>query len=347
MSSSLSARLGFSRYSGLYVLVAFIVVYSIWLPRTFSTVTTAQNIASSLAITGVAALGLVCALAVGAFDLSIANVLGLSSTVAAALMVRYEVSSGLAIAIVLALGVAVGLINGLLVVVFHIPSVVATLGMSSVLMAADRFITEGQFITPLPASFIALTSGSVLGIPVLFLILLVVAVITWYLLEHTAMGRRMIATGAGADAARLAGTNTGQAVIVGLLVSSVLGSLAGLILVSTVGSAAPNSGPAYLLPLFAAVYLGSTQIKPGRFNVWGTVVALVVLATGVKGLQLAGGQLWVADLFNGVALILAVGVAIAAQRRRRTRPATTSRSTGSPASTELENIAPERTAAVP
>jgi ribose transport system permease protein len=218
---------------------------------------------------------------------------------------------------VLALGAAVGLINGLLVVKLRIPSVVATLGMSSVLMAADRFITEGQFITPLPADFVALTSGSLVGVPVLFVILVVVALLTWYLLEHTALGRQMTATGAGIDAARLAGTNTDRAIVVGLLVSSVLGSLAGLMLVSTIGSAAPNSGPAYLLPLFASVYLGSTQIKPGRFNVWGTVVALLVLATGVKGLQLAGGQLWVADLFNGVALILAVGVAIASQRRRR------------------------------
>jgi ribose transport system permease protein len=127
----------------------------------------------------------------------------------------------------------------------------------------------------------------------------------------------MIATGAGFDAARLAGTNTGQAVVVGLVISSVLGSLAGLMLVSTIGSAAPNSGPPYLLPLFAAVYLGSTQIKPGRFNIWGTIVALFVLATGVKGLQLAGGQLWVSYLFNGVALILAVGVAISSQDRGR------------------------------
>ena len=273
--------------------------------------------AGNQAITGVAALGLVCALAVGAFDLSSANVLGLSSTVGAALIVRGGVSPVLTIVIVLALGLAVGLVNGLLVVTFRIPSVVATLGMSSILAAVDLAITDGQFITPLPPSFTGLTAGSPLGVPAPFIVLVVVALLTWYLLEHTPLGRRMIATGAGADAARLAGTNTGQAVVVGLVISSVLGSLAGLMLVSTIGSAAPNSGPAYLLPLFAAVYLGSTQIKPGRFNIWGTVVALFVLAIGVKGLQLAGGQLWVASLFNGLALILAVGVAISAQDRRR------------------------------
>jgi ribose transport system permease protein len=315
--NKLVSRLGLSRYSGLYVFAAFVIVYSIWLPNTFPTSTTAKNIATNQAITGIAALGLVGALSVGAFDLSIGNVIGLSSTVAASLMVRSGIAPGLAIVIVLAMGMAIGLLNGLLTVHFRIPSVVATLGMSSMLIAFDDKITDGQFITPLPASFTKLTSGALVGIPTPFLVLLVVAVVTWYILEHTPLGRQMLATGAGTDAARLAGTNTGRMVVVGFVISGVLGSLAGLMLASTIGSAAPDSGPSYLLPLFAAVYLGSTQIKPGRFNVWGTIVALYVLATGVKGLQLLGGQYWVAELFNGAALILAVGVAVSAQDRRR------------------------------
>jgi ribose transport system permease protein len=317
--SGLTARgLGVARFSGLYVLGLFIVVYSIWLPDTFPTSTTAQTIAGTQAITGVAALGLVCALSVGAFDLSVANVMGVSSTVAAALMVRSGVSPGLTILIVLTMGLAVGLANGLLIVRFRINSVVATLGMSSILLAIDDKVTNGQFITPVASSFSNLTSASPAGIPTAFIVLMAFAVLTWYVLEHTPLGRRMVATGAGPDAARLAGTNTGRMQVVGLVISSTLASLAGLMLVANVGSAAPNAGPPYLLPLFAAVYLGATQIKPGRFNIWGTVVALYVLATGVKGLQLAGGQFWVSSLFNGVALLLAVGLAVSAQEHRRT-----------------------------
>jgi ribose transport system permease protein len=317
MSPMAARNLGFSRLSGVYVLVLFIVVYSIWLPDTFPTSTTAQSVAGNQAITGLAALGLVCALSVGAFDLSVANMLGVSSTVAAALMVRSGVSPALTILIVLAMGIGVGLVNALLIVRFRINSVVATLGMSSVLQAIDDKITNGQFITPVPKSFQSLTSGSPAGIPTPFIVLMVLAVLTWYVLEHTPLGRRMVATGAGADAARLAGTNIGQMQVVGLVIASLLGSLAGLMLVANVGSAAPAAGPAYLLPMFAAVYLGATQIKPGRFNVWGTIVALYVLAVGVKGLQLAGGEYWVSSLFNGVALILAVGIAVSAQERRR------------------------------
>ena len=305
-----------SRYNGVLILIVLIVVYSVWLPDTFPTTTTLRTVLSNQAVTGIAALGLVCALSVGAFDLSVATVIGLSSTAAASLMIRDGVSPGLTILIVLAIGLSVGLVNGLLIVRFRIPSIVATLGTSSIVLAFDNKLTNGQFITPVPKSFAELTSNRPAGIPVPFLVLVVITVLIWYVLEHTPLGRRMIATGAGTDAARLAGTNTGLMVYVGLMISATLASLAGLILLSTVGTAAPGSGPPYLLPLFAAVYLGSTQIKPGRFNVWGTIVALYVLAVGVKGLQLAGGQYWVAELFNGVALILAVGIAVAAQQGR-------------------------------
>ena len=335
MSKLVPRSFGFTRFSGLYVFAVFVIVFSIWRPGTFPTQTTAQTVAGNQAITGIAALGLVCALSVGAFDLSIAAVLGVSQTVAASLMVRSGVSPGLTILIVLGLGIAVGLVNGLLVVRFKINSVVATLGMSSILLALDDKLTLGQFITPVPNSFTNLTSGKVAGVPAEFIILMVFALLVWYVLEHSPLGRRMIATGAGADAARLAGTNTGRMQVVGLVISGFMGSLAGLMLLASVGSAAPDAGPPYLLPLFAAVYLGSTQVKPGRFNVWGTVVALYVLAIGVKGLQLVGGQYWVSSLFNGLALILAVGVAVAAQngegrigrRLRRRKPTAAS---GSP-----------------
>ena len=315
MSRMRLRSLGLSRFSGLYVVVALIIVFSLWLPNTFPTSITAKTVAGTQAITGVAALGLVCALSVGAFDLSGANLLGLSSTVGAALMVRAHVSPALTILIVLAMGCGVGLVNGLLIVRFRINSVVATLGMSSVLIALDDKITDEQFITPVPRGFTNLTAGSVFGIPTSFIVLIVIAVLAWYVLEHTPLGRRMIATGAGPDAARLAGTNVGRVQIVGLVIASTLASLAGLMLVADVGAAAPDSGPAYLVPLFACVYLGATQIKPGRFNIWGTVAALYLLAVGVKGLELAGAQLWAGSLFDGAALILAVGIAVSAQER--------------------------------
>ncbi len=345
MNGLLTRGLGFSRFSGVYVFAGMFGIFSIWLPHTFPNSTTLQTVVGNQAITGVAALGLVCAMSVGGFDLSVGNVIGLSSTVGAALMVRHHVTPALAIIIVLALGLCIGAINGILVVRFRINAIVATLGMSSAVIAFDDKITDGQFITPVPKSFAKLTSGQPLGIPTPFLVLIAVALLTWYVLEHTPLGRKMVATGSGPDAARLAGTKTGRMQFVGLMMASTLASLAGLMLLSTVGSAAPDAGPPYLLPLFAAVYLGSTQIKPGRFNIWGTMVALYVLAIGVKGLELAGGQYWVSELFNGAALLIAVAIAVSAQDRRRWLAARLHRRRRPPASLGNEELAREAAAA--
>jgi len=98
-------------------------------------------------------------------------------------------------------------------------------------------------------------------------------------------------------------------VVVALVCCGAIAAFSGLLVSSALGTGDPTIGPAYLLPAFSAAFLGSTQFRGGRFNVWGTVLAVYVLATGVKGLQLAGAPIWIPDLFNGVALLLAVGLA--------------------------------------
>ncbi len=307
------------RFSGFYVWALFIAVYAIWVPSTFLRGSTAQTILSTQAVTGFAALGVTCSLAVGALDLSFANTISLSSTLSATLMASSHVAVLPAIVITLALGLVIGLINSFIIVKIGVSSIIATLGMSSVIIAVEEKIGNEQFVTGVPNSFQKLTSGQPLGIPIIAIYLLVVACIVWYLLEHTATGRRMYATGANADASRLAGIATGRMTTLGLVASSVLASVAGLMIVSQIGSGSPEVGAGYLLPVFAAVFLGATQLRPGRFNAWGTMLAIFLLATGVKGLELAGGQQWVTDLFNGIALLLAVSAALVAPRLRRRR----------------------------
>jgi ribose transport system permease protein len=306
----------FTRFSGLYLWALFIVIFALWVPDTFLTKGTAQSIAATQAVTGLAAMGVVCAMAAGAFDLSFAGVLGLSSTVGASLMARSDMAPALAIVVCLAMGLAIGLLNGLLVTRLHIPSVVATLGMSSLLLAADNKITNGEYIDGIPASFNELAQHRPIGIPIAAIFLFVAAVVVWALLEHSRPGRRLYATGMNPEAARLGGVSTSRMTVLALTLSGGFAAVAGLVLLSQVGSGTPNVGQGYLLPVFAAVFLGATQVKPGRFNVWGTILAIYLLATGVQGLQLAGGQYWVNDAFNGAALLIAVAFAEAAARRR-------------------------------
>lgn len=308
-----------SRFTGLGIWALFIVVFALWIPDTFLTSATARSIAADQAITAVLAVGVLFTLAAGVYDLSIAQNLGLSAVVAASLMVHSHVAPLAAVLITLALGIGIGAANGFFVAVVGVNSFIATLGMSSVLLALTEQISNDQFIGPLPQSFQAIASHQPLGVPIVLVYALVLAVLVWYALEHTPIGRRIYATGANPDAARLAGVRTGRHVFGTFVVTGAISSLAGVLAAAKIGSVSSDLGPPYLLPAFAACFLGTTQLKLGRFNVWGTLIALYLLATGVKGLQLAGGQLWITDLFNGVALVGAVSLAVMSEKRRNAR----------------------------
>ncbi|XVQ06445.1 ABC transporter permease [Spirillospora sp. CA-255316] len=305
-----------SRYGGLYIWAVLIVVFALWLPDTFFTAATARSIAGDQAITVILALGLLISLAGGAYDLSIAQNLGLSAAFAAWLMADKGLNPWIALVVTIGLGAAIGVVNGVLVAVIGLNSFIATLGTGSVLLAITEIVTSSNFVGPVPANFQNIATAQPGGIPILFIYALIAAVIAWYALQHSPVGRRLQATGTNPDAARLAGVRTSRYVFTALIVAGIVGSLAGALAAAKISSVSPSVGPPYLLPAFAACFLGMTQFKPGRFNVWGTVVALYLLQTGVKGLQLAGGQLWVTEMFNGVALVGAVSIAVLSEKRR-------------------------------
>jgi ribose transport system permease protein len=214
-------------------------------------------------------------------------------------------------------GVCIGLVSSWLIVKARIDSFIATLGVSSVLLAVISWISADQQIIGLSAGFQKLGNTQILGITLPVYIMLIVAAVVYYMLEHTAVGRRVYATGGNQESARLAGVNISRVVVGSLVACGLVACFAGVLVSSDLATGDPTVGPPYLLPAFSAVFLGSTQFRGGRFNVWGTVVAVYVLATGVKGLQLAGAPTWIPDLFNGVALLVAVGLAKHERTARR------------------------------
>lgn len=308
-----------SSYTGLFLWAAIILIFSIAIPGTFLTSTTAKSIADDQSITAIVALAVLVPLACGAFDLSVAQLVGTSAIICGALMSKSGLPPATAIALTLLIGIAVGSINGFIVAFIGVDSLIATLGMSSILLAAAGYVTKYNFVGPFPNSFGDIVAGNILGIPKVTVYMAVIAIVVWYVLEHTPTGRRIFATGASPDAARLAGIRTRRYTFASLVAASLLATIAGILLAAKIGQLGPATGPEYLLPAFAACFLGTTQIKVGRFNVIGTLVALFLLATGVTGLQQIGGELWITALFNGVALILAVSASVLAARRKSRR----------------------------
>jgi ribose transport system permease protein len=307
-------RLG--RFGGIYLMLLFIVIFGVWIPGTFLTVTTAQTIGNEQAITVILALGVILSMSAGQFDLSIAQNLGLGAAICIKLIAVTGFSPLAAVLTTIAACTAAGVGNAILVVFVGIDSFIATLGTSSVLLALTEIITADNYVGPAPQSFSNFVSWQPLGIPVLAIYAVVAATAVWYVLEHTPIGRRIYATGANPDTARLSGIPTQRYKAGCLIASGFMAGIAAVLLAAKLGTVSSDVGPPYLLPTFAACFLSATQLKPGRFNVWGMVVAVLLLAVGIKGLVLAGGPLWITDMFNGVALLTAVGLAVTFQRRR-------------------------------
>jgi len=300
---------GFDRFSGLYLWAIFIIAFAIWIPRLFLTMATVHSVASEQAVTAMLALAVLIPLAAGAYDLSIGSVINLSTIIVVWLQTVKDWNMWPAIGIAIAASVIVGVVNGFVVVKLRVNSFIATLGMATVITAVQDIVSgENQPLPPTSSAWSSLTQRSVGGFEIIVLYLIVMAVIIWWAMDHTPVGRYLFAIGGNPDAARLSGVNVGRYTWLSLIASSTICGIAGVFYGSLTGPSL-SFGEALLLPAFAAVFLGSTQLKPGRFNVWGTLIAIYVLATGVRGLQLITGVQWLDDMFNGVALIGAVAFA--------------------------------------
>lgn len=305
--------LGLERFSGLYLWALLIVVFSVWQPAYFPTMATVHSIAADRSIAAMLALAVVVPLTCGAFDLSVGATANIS-TISAVMMVNDGVAWPLAVVVGTVLGGVIGAINGFIVVRLKVSSFIATLGSSSVIVAFQIIITDNlQPLPPINASWTAFTQSTILGFQVVVFYMLGLAVLMWWVLRHTPAGRYLYAIGSSPEAARLSGARVDRYTFLALLASGTIAGLTGAIYASLAGPSL-TYGSSLLLPAFAAVFLGSTQIIPGRFNVWGTVLSIFVLATGVKGLQLATNAQWLDPMFSGGALIAAVAVALGRQR---------------------------------
>jgi ribose transport system permease protein len=235
--------------------------------------------------------------------------------VAILVQVNWHWNIGLAILFSVFLGFMIGAVNGLIVVRFGVSSFIATLGMGSILSAFQVIVTGSVQPPPVTSTVWSnITQYKIDGTQIVVLYMLILGVLAWWFMQHTPAGRYIMATGGNREAARLSGVKVDAWSWRTLAISGAISGLSGVFYTSLTGPSL-TFGSSLLLPAFAAAFLGSTQIHPGRFNVWGTLIAIYVLATGVQGLELVSGQQWLSDMFNGVALILAVGLAVGRQRR--------------------------------
>ncbi|EFL30453.1 ribose ABC transporter [Streptomyces viridochromogenes DSM 40736] len=306
---------------GLLVLTALLyLVFSLALPDTFPTLATLDSILSNQSIPAVLALAATVPIVTGAFDLSIGYGLGLAHVMVLQLIVNEGWPWPLACLTVIAGGLVVGVLNGVIVEFGRIDSFIATLGTGSMMYAVTGWVTDGGRIVPgpqgLPPAFTDLYDSSFLGLPVPAFYVLALAGLLWLVLERLPIGRYLYVVGSNPRAADLVGIPTRTYTVYAFAASGLIVGFAGVLLAAQQQIGNPSVGLDYLLPAFVGALLGSTAIKPGRPNALGTVVAVAVLAVGLTGIAQLGAEFWTVPLFNGATLLIAVGLAGYAARRR-------------------------------
>jgi ribose transport system permease protein len=304
-----------SRYALIGLMVVMIIGFSIARPDTFPTFTNLKVILTTQAVYAVLAMAMIFPLVVGMFDLSVGALAGICAVLTAGLTAEVGWPVPLAVVVAILIGLFVGTVNGLLVTRIGINALISTLGMSTLLYGLVLAYTGGATISAgVPKSLVSVARTQLFGIPLPVFYMILIGLICWYVLEKTPIGRYLYAIGGSKEAARLAGVNVKRLTFLCFLVAGGLAGVGGVITAARIGVGDPSVGPNFLLPVFAAALLGAATIKPGIFNIAGTIVAVFTLAVGVNGLQLLGVPFWIDNIFNGLALIIAVGLTRYLQR---------------------------------
>lgn len=277
----------------------------------FATVANFRFVLSNQALTAIVALGMVFALVVGEFDLSLGNIMSLASCICAGLMSHDNAPLWLAILASMGVGLGFGAVNGLIVTRLKVSSIVTTLGMLIIVTAVESWYTGGNSVTTgISQGLLSIGYAQILGIPDPLIVLIVIAAICWYVLEQTPLGRKLHAVGANPAAAGVLGLPVRRLTLTSFVIGGLVVGFGGVLLIAVQGSGVPGVGQSYLFSALAGAMLGATTIRPGRFNVLGTLAAVYFLAFTVNGLTLSGGPSWVSSAFDGAALIVAVGISV-------------------------------------
>lgn len=305
-----------TRYSLVFLSVILFLLFSLF-TENFLSMLTMQAILSSKSKIALLALGATVTMIVGKMDLNVGFGVVLWHILAITFQVWYDIPWPVACLLVLAIAAVYGLINGILVALADIDSFVATLGSGTVVYALALWHSGGrQIVGNLPDAFLEIHHTEFFGIPIAAFYVLAVAIVLWVITENTPIGRCMYAVGGNPVAASLNGIKVNKYIICSFIVSSVLTGFVGILVAAEQGVGQASVGMDYMLPALVGAFLGSTTIRPGRVNVWGTVVGIAVLAIGISGIQQFGGAFWVEPLFNGSTLLLSITLAGYAQRRR-------------------------------
>ncbi len=323
------------KYGFIVVTVALFIFFAVTEPA-FATSASVLSMLKYASVTAILGLGVTFSMVVGGLDLSIGSTAGLSVQLAAMTMVFYNLTGTTAVSVVLIGGVIVGVMNAVLIVVFKIPDLLATLGMMFVIQGVKLIPVFGQSVSSgmvLPDGstapgkfddwFLQIDRGTLFGIPYPVIIMMVLVVASWFVLSRTSWGRKLYAIGANPEAARLAGVKVKLHHGLAYVVSAVFASIGGIILVSRIGQGDVSAGSSSLLEAVAVALVGTSVLGIGKPNAWGTLLGALLISIVLTGMTMMGTQYYHQDTAKGLVLIVALLLSYTVSRHKnRYVPAT-------------------------
>ena len=307
-----------SRYSVIGVWALLIVIFGVAKSSIFLTTSTFQSIFNSQYALVFMAAALLCTIIVGEFvDLSVPYVFAFAATIFSVLMANHGWGVWPAAIVAIVAAVAVGAVNAYLIVVLDVNTIVVTLGMGTLLTGIAAWMSELNTVA-LPASDLGISKiaqTSIAGLPISFYYGVVLVLIFAYVLGFTPLGRHMRFVGASREVSRLSGVRVNRIRFGSFMMAGLLSGIGAIVTVAALGSYNAQSASANLLPVFAAVFLGTAIFQPGRFNPIGTWVGIYFLETGITGLEQLGLATWISDVFYGGVLVVAVTISTLLRKR--------------------------------
>ncbi len=305
-----TVRAFLKRYLVAILVPLLFILFSALAPSTFFTAYNIETILTTNAVLIILAVGETAVLVTGEFDFSFGGTLGLTAAIVVMMITNmHGVTSGEAILVSFLAALLIGVVNAFFVIKLRVRSFIVTLGMGTLTTGVGLGVTGSQTVSNPSKLLTNAMTKHLFGVGLPFFYGLVLIVILWLIFEFVRTGRNMYFVGEGRKAAFLAGIHVNRIRAGVFIFSALCAWLAGMVMLGQTTAVDATYGGPYLLPVFAAVFLGFTTIRTGRFNALGTLIGVLVLAIGSTGLEVLSVASWVTQVFDGGVLIVAVALA--------------------------------------
>ncbi|MGQ9473133.1 MAG: ABC transporter permease [Candidatus Caldatribacteriaceae bacterium] len=303
------------QYGTLFAFFALLILFSFLRREVFFTLRNFINITQQISILMMVAIGATYILAISEFDLSLSSMVSFVGVIAAGMMTTGFHPLG-ATFVALGLTVIFGVFNGILVATLRLPSFVTTLATGTLLGGITFWYSGGTIIfSGIPKSFTALGQENWGQIPLSSIFMFSLLAISSYLFLRTTLGRAIYAVGGNEVAAWYSGIRVSRVKIIAFFLAALHSGLAGVVLTSKLGSAHPTGGGGYLMPSYAAAFLGTTLFREGEANIWGTFVGVLIMGVLANGLTILNIPYFLQDIFTGIILVGALIMRTSRERR--------------------------------